>query len=40
MHSSRGEAAADLPGRDLREKIFDRAVVEDRDAHGIPRLKD
>ncbi|MES5813491.1 heme biosynthesis HemY N-terminal domain-containing protein [Pseudoxanthomonas sp. Soil82] len=40
LHAARGEAAEELPGRDLREKIFDRAVVEDRDAHGIPRLKD
>jgi HemY protein len=40
LRTARGEAAEELPGRDLREKIFDLAVGEDRDAHGIPRLKD
>lgn len=40
LHAARGEAAEELPGRDLREKIYDLAVGEDRDAHGIPRLKD
>ncbi|AKC86616.1 heme biosynthesis HemY N-terminal domain-containing protein [Pseudoxanthomonas suwonensis] len=40
LHAARGEAAEELPGRDLREKIYDRAVVEDRDEHGIPRLKE
>lgn len=39
LHAARGEAAEELPGRDLRERIYDRAVVEDRDEHGIPRLK-
>ena len=39
LHAARGEPAEELPGRDLREKIYDRAVVEDRDEHGIPRLK-
>ncbi|WP_372017782.1 heme biosynthesis protein HemY [Pseudoxanthomonas sp. 10H] len=40
LHAARGEAAEELPGRDLRERIYDLAVSEDRDAHGIPRLKD
>jgi len=40
LHAARGEAAEELPGRDLREQIYDRAVVEDRDVHGIPRLKE
>lgn len=40
LHAARGEPVEELPGRDLREKIYDLAVVEDRDAHGIPRLKD
>jgi len=39
LRASRGEATEELPGRDLREKINDLAVVEDRDEHGIPRLK-
>ena len=39
LRAARGEAAEALPGRDLRAKINDLAVVEDRDEHGIPRLK-
>ena len=26
-------------GRDLRQKIFDQAVIEERDEHGMPRLR-
>lgn len=40
VRAMRGEAVDELPGRDLREKIYDLAVGENRDAHGIPRLKD
>lgn len=39
LRVSRGETAADLPGRDLRQKIFDQAVTEERDQHGVPRLR-
>lgn len=39
LHASRGEATTELPGRDMKQKIFDEAVVEDRDAHGVPRLR-
>lgn len=36
---ARGETPTPLPGRDLREKILAEAAVEDRDAHGLPRLR-
>ncbi|TXH65317.1 MAG: heme biosynthesis protein HemY, partial [Lysobacteraceae bacterium] len=36
---ARDEASTPLPGRDLREKILAEAAVEDRDAHGLPRLR-
>lgn len=39
LRAARGEAALDLPGRDLRQTIFDQAVVEERDEHGVPRLR-
>lgn len=39
LNASRGEATTELPGRDMKQKIFDEAVVEDRDAHGVPRLR-
>jgi HemY protein len=38
LRVARGEAAAELPGRELRERIGDSAVHEIRDEHGIPRL--
>nr|WP_221301440.1 heme biosynthesis HemY N-terminal domain-containing protein [Pseudoxanthomonas broegbernensis] len=38
LRVARGEAAEELPGRDLREKIYDLAVVEERDEFGMPRL--
>jgi HemY protein len=28
-----------LPGRDMRQRIHDEAVVEERDEHGMPRLR-
>lgn len=40
LDAQRGVAASELPGRDMRQKIFDQAVVEERDAHGVPRLRD
>jgi HemY protein len=39
LHVARGETAIELPGRDLRQKIEDSAVFEERDDHGIPRLR-
>jgi HemY protein len=38
LRVARGEAAVELPGRELRERIGDSAVREIRDEHGIPRL--
>lgn len=35
----RGHAATELPGRDMKQKIFDEAVIEERDEHGVPRLR-
>ena len=40
LAAKRGVAATELPGRDLKQKIFDEAVVEERDEHGVPRLRD
>ncbi len=40
LRATRGEAITDLPGRDMREKIYDQAVSEDRDEHGMPRLRE
>ncbi|MEL1263360.1 heme biosynthesis HemY N-terminal domain-containing protein [Pseudoxanthomonas putridarboris] len=39
LKAARGEATRELPGRDLRQKIHDEAVVEERDEHGVPRLR-
>ena len=39
LRSQRGEAALDLPGRGLRQKIADTAAVEERNEHGVPRLR-
>ena len=38
LRAGRGEAPGELPGRDMRQRIHDEAVVEERDAHGVPRL--
>lgn len=40
LAATRGEMAAPLPERDLRQQIHDHAVREERDAHGLPRLPD
>ena len=40
LRASRGEAVTELPGRDMRQKIQDLAVVEERDEHGMPRLRE
>lgn len=39
LRGQRGEAPLPLPGRDLRQDIADAAAVEDRDDHGLPRLR-
>lgn len=39
LRAERGEAPTELAGRDLRQKIFDSAVTEERDEHGMPRLR-
>ena len=39
LRATRNEAIIDLPGRDLRQQIQDQAAIEDRDAHGVPRLR-
>ena len=40
LRSERGEAVVDLAGRDLRQVIADTAAIEDRDVHGVPRLRE
>ena len=40
LRAARGDAISELPGRDLRQQIHDQAVVEERDAHGVPRLRE
>ncbi|MBS0213037.1 MAG: heme biosynthesis protein HemY [Proteobacteria bacterium] len=38
LRAGRGEPVQPLSGRDVREQIFDAAVIEERDEHGVPRL--
>jgi HemY protein len=40
LRAQRGEATEPLPGRDLRQHILDHAAIEERDAHGVPRLRE
>ena len=41
LHAPRGHAVEELAGhRDLRGQIHDQAVAEDRDEHGVPRLRE
>ncbi|HEY9540946.1 MAG TPA: heme biosynthesis protein HemY, partial [Luteimonas sp.] len=41
LRAARGEAIEQLPAqRDLRQKIYDHAVTEERDEHGLPRLRE
>lgn len=40
LGAARGEAPVELPGRDFRQRISDQAVVEERDEHGMPRLRE
>lgn len=39
LRSQRGDALLELPGRGLRQQIADTAAIEERDEHGMPRLK-
>lgn len=39
LRATRGDAVQELPGRDLRQQIHDQAVTEERDQHGVPRLR-
>ncbi|QDH71406.1 heme biosynthesis protein HemY [Marilutibacter alkalisoli] len=39
LRVGRGEAPVEIPGRDLKQKIFDQAAIEERDEHGLPRLR-
>ena len=39
LRAHRGEPTVELPGRDMRQRIHDEAVVEERDEHGMPRLR-
>jgi len=40
LAATRGTVATPLPTRDLRQQIHDHAVREERDAHGLPRLRE
>jgi HemY protein len=39
LRSQRHETLLDIPGRDLRQQIADTAAIEERDEHGMPRLR-
>lgn len=39
LAAARGEAITPLAGRELHQQIADEAVFEERDAHGMPRLR-
>ena len=39
LRTQRGEPPMDLPGRDLRQQIADTAAIEERNEHGMPRLR-
>ena len=39
LRATRNETVVELPGRDLRQKIHDQAAMEERDEHGVPRLR-
>ncbi len=40
LRASRNEPVQEFTGRDLRQKIFDQAAVEERNEHGMPRLRE
>ena len=39
IETARGDATEPMPGRDLKQLILAEAAIEDRDAHGLPRLR-
>ena len=39
LRSQRGEETLALPGRGMRQQIADTAAIEERDEHGLPRLR-
>ena len=39
LRAARGDATEPMPGRDLKQLILAEAAIEDRDAHGLPRLR-
>ncbi|MEQ1511777.1 MAG: heme biosynthesis HemY N-terminal domain-containing protein [Lysobacteraceae bacterium] len=39
LRATRGEAIEPMPGRDLKQQILAEAAIEERDAHGLPRLR-
>jgi HemY protein len=38
LRAARGEPIEELPGRDIKERIFDESVLEERSELGVPRL--
>ncbi len=38
LHAARGELAEELPGRGIKDRIFDESVIEERSELGVPRL--
>lgn len=40
LRAARGEAVEAFSDRDLRQSIHDQAVIEERDEHGMPRLRE
>ena len=38
LRAGRDEPVEELPGRDIKERIFDESVIEERSEHGVPRL--
>ena len=39
LRAARNDPIVELPGRDLRQQIHDQAAIEERDEHGVPRLR-
>ena len=39
LRAARGGAIEPVPGRDLKQQILAEAAIEERDAHGLPRLR-
>jgi HemY protein len=39
LRAARGDTTESLPGRDLKQQILAEAAIEERDAHGLPRLR-